>query len=87
MYTKDLHVYVRYDTIYSMDETRRQRFKRLATKRVNKTLTQLRIIGNLANKSYYEYSTEDVAKIFKAVDNQLKTTKSKFHITTRKFKL
>ena len=70
-----------------MEETRKERFKRLATKRVNKTLSQLRILGNLANTSYYEYTADDVAKIFKAVDNQLKVARSKFHSTKSKFEL
>ena len=70
-----------------MNETRRQRFKRLATKRVNKTLNQLRVLGNLANKSYYDYNEGDVKKMFRAIDAQLKTVKGRFHISPRKFRL
>lgn len=70
-----------------MNETRRQRFKRLANRRVNKTLNQLRILGNLANKSYYDYNEGDVSKVFKAVEEQLRATKSKFRLPKNKFKL
>lgn len=70
-----------------MDESRRQKFKRLGTRRVNKVLNQLRILGNLSNKSYYEYSEEDIYKMFKAIDLQLKAVKGKFHIGPKKFKL
>ena len=70
-----------------MEETRRQRFKRLATKRVNKTLTQVRVLGNLANRSYYEYNEIDVKKMFKAIDAQLKITKNKFSGRRSRFKL
>jgi hypothetical protein len=70
-----------------MDESRRQRFKRLATRRVNKALNQLRILGNLANKSYYDYSEDDAKRMFKALDSQLKALKGKFHTGPKKFKL
>lgn len=70
-----------------MDESRRQRFKRLATRRVNKALNHLRILGNLANKSYYDYTEDDVYKMFKALDSQIKVLKGKFHTGPKKFKL
>jgi hypothetical protein len=70
-----------------MKETKHQRFKRLANRRTNKILNQLRVLGNLANKSYYEYTNDDINKIFKAIELQLKSTKGKFHPTLRKFKL
>jgi hypothetical protein len=70
-----------------MDESRRQRFKRLANRRVNKALNQIRILGNLANKSYYDYTEDDVSKMFKALDSQVKALKGKFHTGPRKFKL
>ena len=70
-----------------MNENRRQRFKRLANKRVNKVLNQIRILGNLSNKSYYEYDNDDVNKMFIVISSQLKSVKNKFHISTKKFKL
>lgn len=85
---KYLHHYKTYAIIVaSMEETRRQRFKRMATKRVNKALNQLRVLGNLANKSYYEYNEDDVNKMFRAIDAQLKAIKGKFHISPKKFRL
>lgn len=70
-----------------MEESKKQRFKRLANQRVNKILKQLKTLGNLANKSYYDYNEADVNKMFKAVEQQLKDTKGKFHISPKKFKL
>lgn len=70
-----------------MNETRRQRFKRLATRRVNKALNQLRVLGNLSNKSYYDYSEDDINKMFRAMDAQLKSVKGRFHSGPKKFKL
>lgn len=70
-----------------MEENRRQRFKRLATKRVNKALNQLRVLGNLANRSYYDYTEEDINKMFKAIESQVKGLKGKFHTGPSKFRL
>lgn len=70
-----------------MEESRRQRFRRLANRRVNKALNQLRILGNLANKSYYDYTEDDVYKMSKAIDTQVKVLKGKFHTGPKKFRL
>lgn len=70
-----------------MDESRRSRFKRLAIQRTNKIIKQLSILGNLSNKSYYDYGDLEVKKIFRAIDDQLRVTKSKFKSRRKKFKL
>ena len=61
-----------------MEETRHERFKRVASKRTNEILEKIRIIGNCSNKSSYEYTEEEVNKIFSEIDKQLKLTKAKF---------
>lgn len=61
-----------------MPETRKDRFKRLATYRTNIVLDKLRILGNLSNRANYEYSEDDIRKIFSAVETQLRTIKAKF---------
>lgn len=69
-------------------ETRNEKFKRLAEKRTNAVLEQLRILGNLSNKANYDYSPEEVRKIFSAIDSQLRTVKARFSDSKkRKFKL
>ena len=59
-------------------ETRNERFRRIAAKRTNEILEKIRILGNCSNKSSYEYSEEEVNKIFSEIDKQLKLTKAKF---------
>lgn len=59
-------------------ETRKEKFIRLATYRTNLVLEKLRILGNLSNKTNYDYTDEDVNKIFAAVDSQLRITKARF---------
>ena len=71
-----------------MTETRQERFKRLAIYRTNAVLEKLRILGNLSNKANYDYSEEEVRKIFKAVDDQLRIVRNKFSRSIkREFKL
>jgi len=65
-------------------ESRNNRFKRLATKRTNNILNNIRLIGNLSNKSTYDYSEEEVSKIFSAIESQLKIVKVKFHFYKKK---
>ena len=67
-----------------MQEDRAQRFKRVATYRTNEVLNKLRLIGNLSNKTNYEYSEEEVNKIFSAIETQLKVAKAKFSSKKRK---
>ena len=71
-----------------MSENRQERFKRLATQRTNAVLEKLRLLGNLSNRANYDYSEDDIRKIFKAVDLQLKIVRSKFGGSVKKeFKL
>ncbi len=61
------------------NETRTERFRRLASQRTNSIIDKLRLLGNLSNKSNYEYSEDDVRKILSAIENQLKITKARFN--------
>lgn len=71
-----------------MSETRNERFKRLAIYRTNAVLEKLRILGNLSNKANYDYSEEEINKIFSAIESQLRTIKARFSGSTKKeFKL
>lgn len=60
------------------EESKREKFQRLANARTNKILEMIELLGNLGNTSNYEYSPDDVDKIFKAIENELKEAKSKF---------
>jgi hypothetical protein len=68
-------------------ESRSEKFKRVATKRTNELLEKIRILGNCSNKSTYEYTDEDVIKIFKSLEKQLETMKAKFSNKKSKFSL
>lgn len=69
-------------------ETRHEKFKRLASKRTTTLLNQLRLLGNLSNKANYEYTEEEIRKIFRAIEEQSKIIKAKFKMGGRReFKL
>lgn len=62
-----------------MNESKsRERFVSLAQKRVARAIKDIRLIGNLSNRSNYTYSDEDVKKIVKALDAELINMKKRF---------
>ena len=71
------------------EKEKMDRFKRVAENRTNKIIDQIRLLGTCANKSNYEYSDEDVKKIFSAIDSELKITKAKYQAKaqSKKFEL
>lgn len=56
-------------------ENKKENFKRISENRVNKILTLLSQLSNLTNSSFYEYSEEDIEKIFNAIEREAKKTK------------
>ncbi len=75
-------------SIQSRAETKREAFLRLAERRTNAVLERLRVLSNCANPYAYEYSDEDVQKIFRAIDQEVRGAKMKFQQSRRRsFKL
>ena len=68
---------------------RRENFKRLGAARTNEVLRRLKILGNCSNRSHYDYTEEEVAKIFSEIDKKLREAKAKFTFPNRdkEFKL
>lgn len=67
--------------IYAMkvkNETKHQRFVRLAEARTNRIISTLRLLGNCSSTAAYEYSKGDVAKIFRAIDDAVADAKKRF---------
>ncbi len=70
------------------NETKRERFKRLASPRTNMVLRRLKVLGNCSNRQMYEYDEKDIGKIFGEIEKKLRETKSRFHYSKHKeFKL
>jgi hypothetical protein len=73
----------------AMESEKKTRFKRLASQRTEKVLQKLHVLGNCSNRSSYEYSEEDVQKIFSEIDKAVKGAKARFHYSRKRnqFKL
>ena len=65
-------------------ETKDQRFKRLAKKRGERLINDIRVLGNLSNINNYQYSDEDVNKLFNAIESELRTQKARFKSTKKR---
>ena len=52
-------------------DSKKAAFLKLAEKRTNSALKSLDLIANLANKYYYDYSDEQISKIFNALRERL----------------
>ena len=61
-----------------MARDRQQAFRRLAEKRVNKTIKDIRSIGKLADRSNYTYTEDQSEKIINVLDQALEEVKGQF---------
>lgn len=59
-------------------ENDREKFVGLAQSRVNKALKDIQLIGNLSNRSNYDYTDEDVTKIFRALNDEIAACRKRF---------
>lgn len=59
-------------------EEDRNKFVELTEKRVTKTLKDIKLIGNLSNKSNYSYTKADSEKIYKALKKAIDEMKARF---------
>lgn len=61
-----------------MNETKHERFKRLAKQRGDRVLKDIDLLGNLSNRNNYDYSEADLKKLFSAIEEELRITKARF---------
>jgi hypothetical protein len=66
---------------------KRQKFVNIAEKRVSKVLKGVALIGNLSNRSRYEYSEEDVAQIFSVINTAIAAMRARFAVSSTKKKI
>jgi hypothetical protein len=65
-------------------ESKRDKFIRIAESRTNKIIHMVRLLGNCSNTNVYEFSEEDVKKIFSAIENELRNAKERYGNTELK---
>ena len=60
------------------EETKREKFVRIAQARTNKIINMIQLLGNCSNQSLYEYSQKDVNKIFNTIQTELDEAKKRY---------
>jgi len=70
-------------------ENKNQKFKRIASKRVETILKTLDLLSNCSNKYTYEYSKKEVDLIFKTIQAKVNSCKSDYtkNLDNNKFEL
>ena len=59
-------------------ESKAEKFQRLAVPRINKLLSGIESLGKLGNRSSYDYTEEQVTKMFEALRGALDSAEGKF---------
>lgn len=60
------------------NETKREKFVRIAEARTNKIIDMIQLLGNCSNQNQYEYTQKDVNKIFNAIQVELDEAKKRY---------
>ena len=60
------------------NETPNDKFKRVASARTQKIIDMIELLGNCSNQYVYEYSQDEVEKIFSAIETELEIAKDKY---------
>jgi len=61
-----------------MTKTKRERFVEVGGNRVQMVIDKIDNLSKCANKRNYDFTQHDIDKMFKAISDKLKITKSKF---------
>jgi hypothetical protein len=67
-----------------MRDNDRAKFVQLAQARVNKALKDIQLIGNLSNRSNYDFTDDDVTRIFKALNEEIAVCRKRFDLSKKK---
>ena len=67
-------------------QERRERFIRIAERRVNRILDNFDSLGKCANKKNYEYNDEDVRSVFQAIEKKIKVIKALYQNSNKEKK-
>ena len=59
-------------------KSNREKFVELGEKRVTKAIKDIRLIGNLSNRTNYKYDENDVRKILKVLKIEISNLEARF---------
>ena len=60
------------------NESKNERFKRVAEKRVQNIINSVRSLSGLSNRKVYEWEAAQLDKIWKAIEREIGTCKESF---------
>ncbi len=69
---------------YRKEITNRERFVRMAERRVNRIMDALEKLGDCSNQKNLDYSNPDIKKIFEKIQKKVKETRLKFQGSSEK---
>ena len=81
---------VKSTTITHTREIKRSRYIKIVERRVNQILDNLDSLGKCSNRKNYDYSDEDVKKVFGEIERKIRKVKLLFQETSKnkkRFKL
>lgn len=73
-----LHICVEIDMA---ERDRSAKFIELANKRVNRAISDIKLVGNLANRQNYEFTEDQAKKIIKALQQAVDQVRQSFNNT------
>lgn len=65
------------------NQSKRERFERVASKRVQTVISTLGLLQNCANKHNYDYTQDDVDRMFAEITKALKEAKQAYTPKTK----
>lgn len=66
------------DTQTKPIDQRIERFRRVAERRVNNVLNAMRLLSQCSNRRIYDYTNDDVRRMFREIDRELRAAKQSF---------
>lgn len=60
------------------EETKRDKFIRIAEARTNKAAEMIKLLGNCANKSTYDYTEDDIKRVFSYLEREMRNARNRF---------
>jgi hypothetical protein len=70
--------------VTQLPENKRQKFHRIAAGRMNRIISSLDKLRTLADRSAYDPTEEDVAAMFRAIDEKVLGLRTLYRATARK---
>ena len=66
------------NTAANEGDQKAERFRRVAERRVNNVLEAMRLLGQCSNRRIYEYTDDDVRRMFREIDREIRAAKQSF---------